>query len=99
MRHWTKVLPVQIFENRYEDLVLDPENAARRLVAAANLPWDPACLSFHESERLARTARYAAVREPIHPRSLERWRDYEAFLGPLKAGLGIAGEGGGSGAG
>jgi hypothetical protein len=91
MRHWQKVLPVTIFESRYEDLVLDPETSVRKLLAAAGLPWDPACLSFHESHRLARTASYAAVREPIHPRNLDKWGAYEPYLGRLKAALAEAG--------
>jgi tetratricopeptide (TPR) repeat protein len=88
MRHWAKVLPVSIVENSYEDLVRSPESSVRRLVDAVHLAWDPACLAFHQSERIARTASYAAVREPIHPRSLDTWRDYEEYLGPLKVALG-----------
>ena len=87
MRHWAEVLPVRIFTARYEDLVKEPESSVRRLLEAAGLPWNAACLSFHESHRLAQTASYAAVREPIHPRSLERWRAYRDYLGPLEAAL------------
>ena len=90
MRHWTAVLPITIFENRYEELVRQPESSVRSLLAAAGLSWDPVCLSFHESHRLAQTASYAAVREPIHPRNLETWRGYESNLGPLRAALGMA---------
>lgn len=89
MRHWTKVLPIAIVENRYEKLVTEPESTVRKLLEAARIPWDPACLSFHQSDRVARTASYAAVREPIHSRNVETWRAYEDYLGPLKAALGI----------
>lgn len=91
MRHWAKVLPVAIVENRYEALVAHPEGSVRRLLEAARLPWDPACLAFHESDRVARTASYAAVREPINPHSLERWRAYADYLGPLFKALGVDG--------
>lgn len=91
MAHWAKVLPVTMFESRYENLVLDPENSVRGLLDAIGLPWDASCLSFHESHRLARTASYAAVREPIHPRNLDKWRAYEPYLGPLKTALAEAG--------
>jgi tetratricopeptide (TPR) repeat protein len=87
MAHWSKVLPVAMFESRYEDLVLDPESAVRRLLDAVGLPWDPNCLSFHESHRLARTASYAALREPNHPRNHDKWRAYEPYLAPLKTAL------------
>jgi len=56
MRHWRRVLPVKVMENRYEDLVLEPEASARRLVEAAGIAWDPAVLAFHQSDRVARTA-------------------------------------------
>lgn len=91
MRHWGRVLPVRIMDNRYEELVLEPEAAAHKLLKAAEIPWDPGVLSFHQSDRVARTASYAAVREPVHPRSLQKWRDYERYLGPLKEALGDRG--------
>jgi hypothetical protein len=90
MAHWEQVLPIRIVENRYEDLVATPETAVRKTLDAARLPWDPNCLTFHQSKRVAQTASYAAVREPIHSRSLETWRAYEEYLGPLKTALGIA---------
>ena len=52
-----------------------------------DLEWDPRCLSFHESKRIVMTASRDQVREPIYTRSVERWRNYERHLGPLKAAL------------
>jgi hypothetical protein len=83
IRHWTKVLPISITESRYEELVIDPEVSLRRILEAARLPWDPSCLSFHQSDRVARTASYAAVREPIHSRNIETWRGFVEYLAPL----------------
>ncbi len=92
MRHWIKVLPVRIFESPYEALVTQPESAVRGLLAAVRLDWDPACLTFHESHRLAQTASYAAVREPIHPRKLENWRGYESEIAALRSALELQGD-------
>jgi tetratricopeptide (TPR) repeat protein len=86
MAHWHAVLPPgRILDVRYEDLVADPENVARGIVAHCGLDWDARCLDFHRSKRPVRTASAVQVRKPIHKNSVERWRKYQAFLGPLLA--------------
>jgi hypothetical protein len=55
MRHWQSELALPILELRYEELVTQPEPQARRLVDFAGLPWDPACLEFHRSDRGVQT--------------------------------------------
>jgi hypothetical protein len=52
------------------------------------LEGDPACLAFHENRRSIRTASVTQVRKPIYTSSVERWRHYGKYLGPLMAGLG-----------
>jgi hypothetical protein len=89
MAHWRKVLPGNaILDVRYEDVVENLEGQARRLLDYCGLPWDARCLSFHENQRIVRTASAAQVREPIYRRSVGRWRVYERHLGPLIAELG-----------
>ena len=83
MEHWRKVLPVPMLEVDYEEMVADQEGQTRRLLDFVGLPWDDACLNFHRTERLVRTASVTQVRQPIYKRSLERWRHYEPVLGPL----------------
>ncbi|MGD1016585.1 MAG: sulfotransferase [Roseiarcus sp.] len=91
MEHWRAVLPADaMIEVRYEDVVADLEGQARRLVAYCGLEWDPRCLEFHRAERAVRTASIAEVRQPIYATSIGRWRAYEAFLGPLREGLGLS---------
>ena len=87
MAHWRAALPGRILELRYEDLVEDVENQSRRLVAHLGLPWDDACLRFHESSRAVRTASLAQVRRPIYRDSVQKWRHYEKELAPLEAAL------------
>lgn len=83
MRHWQSVLPLPILESSYEDLVAEPEAHARRIVGFTGLPWDPACLEFHRSDRAVQSPSRWQVREPVHSRSVGRWRNYAAHLGPL----------------
>ena len=89
MAHWRAVLPPgRIFEVDYEALVEDLEGGAKRLIAHLGLPWDDACLRFHDSKREVRTASFAQVRQPIYTGSVGRWRRFGPHLGPLIEALG-----------
>jgi hypothetical protein len=79
-----------MLEIDYEKTVADQAAQTRRLLEFVGLPWDEACLSFHQTERLVRTASVTQVRQPIYTGSLERWRRYEAALAPLLECLGQA---------
>ena len=81
--HWESVMPGSILQVDYEDLVQDLEGTARKIVEFAGLPWDDACLSFHETERAVQTASATQVRQPIYTSSVERWRPYEPHLKQL----------------
>lgn len=85
MRHWQRVLPNPILELDYQALVSDIENQSRRLVEFTGLPWDPACLQFHTSDRGVQTPSRWQVKQPVHTRSVGRWRNYEFALAPLLA--------------
>jgi len=89
MTHWRTVLPPDAFYDvQYEDIVADQEQEARKLLEFCGLEWNDACLNFHKTERQVRTASVIQVRQPIYKSSVERWRKYEKFLGPLLAELG-----------
>ena len=89
MDHWRTVLPVGAFlDVQYEDIVADQEAQARKLIAYCGLEWNDACLDFHTTKRSIRTASVTQVRQPIYATSVERWRHYEKFLGPLLDALG-----------
>jgi hypothetical protein len=83
MEHWRRALPVPMLEIDYEEVVADLEGSARKLVAWCGLEWDPACLAFHRTKRVVRTASMTQVREPLYARSVGRWRHYREVLGPL----------------
>jgi tetratricopeptide (TPR) repeat protein len=87
MEHWRRVLPVKIHDVDYEETVSDLEGAARRLVAACGLDWEPACIEFHKTDRPVRTASLAQVRQPVYTRSVARWKNYEEALADMFASL------------
>ncbi len=86
MSHWRRSLPVDaLLEVPYEGLVEDAEGWSRRMVEFIGLPWDPHCLEFHRNERIVATASTWQARQKINGFSVERWRHYERFVGPLRA--------------
>jgi hypothetical protein len=62
----------------------------RRILEHCELPFEPACLVFHRTERSIRTASSEQVRQPIFREGLEQWRHFEPWLAPLRAALGDA---------
>ncbi len=90
MAHWRETLPASHFlEVDYEAVVADVEAQTRRMLAFLGLPWDPACLAFHDTKRMVKTASVNQVRRPIYRSSAGRWRPHAERLGPLLAALGI----------
>jgi tetratricopeptide (TPR) repeat protein len=87
LRHWRDTIPLPVLEVKYEALVEDLEAHARRLVAFLGLPWDPACLRFHETERPILTSSFWQVRQPLNRTSIGRWRRFSSHIAPLLAGL------------
>lgn len=82
MRHWQSSLPLQILESSYERLATSFEPEARRIIDFIGLPWDPACLEFHLNDRGVQTPSRWQVKQPIHTRSIGRWRNYASAFGP-----------------
>jgi len=68
--------------------VADNENQAHALIDYCGLEWNDACLDFHKTKRIVRTASITQVRQPIYNTSVERWRKYEVHLEPLLEALG-----------
>ncbi|WP_417483215.1 tetratricopeptide repeat-containing sulfotransferase family protein [Maricaulis sp.] len=90
MRHWDTVLPGEILRVQYEDVVADLETQVRRILDFCGLPFEPACLDFHKTDRAVRTASSEQVRQPINRTGIEQWRHFDAHLNPLREALGPA---------
>src|SRR5262249_38682144 len=82
--HWRAVLPPgTLLEVRYEDLIRDQAHWTRTMLDFLGLDWDPRCLDFQSTSRTVATASAWQVRQKVYRSSVERWRNYEQFLGPL----------------
>ncbi len=88
MKHWHRVLPGKVLDVHYEDTVGDFEAQVRRILDHCGLPFEEACLRFHETQRSVRTASSEQVRQPLYTRALGTWRHYEKHLGPWQDDLG-----------
>ena len=88
MRYFDNILPGRIHRVIYEDLIDDAETQVRRMLDYCRLPFEAACLRFHENERAVRTASSEQVRRPIFREGLDHWRHFEPWLGPLADALG-----------
>jgi hypothetical protein len=90
MEHWEAVLPGRVLCVYHEDVVDDLEGSVRRILEFCELPFEPACLEFHRTERSVRTASSEQVRQPIYREGLDQWKNYEPWLGSLTDALGDA---------
>jgi tetratricopeptide (TPR) repeat protein len=87
MDWWEQILPGHVCRVNYEEMVRETENQVRRLLAYCELPFDENCLSFHKTRRQVKTPSAAQVREPIYQSSIDRWKNYEKYLEPLRSAL------------
>jgi len=86
MAHWRAVLPQGvILDVPYEKLVDGQEAWSRKILEFIGLEWDDRCLEFYDNKRQVVSASAWQVRQKIYTDSVARWRNYEKFLGPLKA--------------
>ena len=88
MDHWDDVLPGFVLRVQHEDVVDDLEGQVRRLLDFCGLPFEQACVDYHETERSVYTPSADQVRRPIYRSGLEQWRRFEPWLDPLKEALG-----------
>jgi tetratricopeptide (TPR) repeat protein len=83
MQHWASVLTIPILHAQYESLVENQEAESRRLLEFCSLNWDDQVLRFYETKRNVATPSFDQVRQPMYKKSMQRWKNYEAHLGPL----------------
>ena len=89
MAHWDEVLPEgRILRVQHEDVLSDLEGQVRRMLDYCELPFEPACIDFHKTDRAVRTASSEQVRQPINRAGQDQWRPFEEYLDPLKVALG-----------
>jgi hypothetical protein len=84
MHHWNAVLPGQVLRVQYESVVSDLDNQVKRILDFCGLPFEEACLNFHETKRAVRTASSEQVRQPIYNSSVGTWQRFQPHLEGLR---------------
>ncbi|MGJ3647822.1 sulfotransferase [Sphingomonas sp. GlSt437] len=90
MEHWDAALPGRVMRVHHEDVVDDLEGSVRRILSHCGLPFEQACVDFHQNRRSVRTPSSEQVRRPIFRDGLDQWTQFRDWLGPLEAALGDA---------
>lgn len=80
--------PQAVLLHDYEALLAEPEARIRALLDFCALPFDPACLRFHENPREVRSPSAGQVRQPLRGDTAHSTR-YGALLDPLRTALGL----------
>ncbi|MCP4759125.1 MAG: hypothetical protein GY894_10095 [Planctomycetes bacterium] len=81
--HWLNVLPCPCLDVSYEQLVHDQQNTTEEVLRFLDLPWNDACMSFHNSKRAVMTPSYDQVNTSMNTNAINRWKNYEQHIGPL----------------
>jgi len=93
MDYLDEIMPGRILRVSYEHLVVDTEAEIRRMLDYCGLPFEENCLRFWETDRAVLTPSAEQVRRPIFRDALQQWKNYQPWLGPLRAALGGLAEG------
>ncbi len=88
MAHFDRVIRGAVHRVFYEDMVEDAASEIARLLDFARLPFEPACLEFHKTQRAIRTPSSEQVRQPIFRDAVDQWQRFVDRLGPLVEALG-----------
>ena len=88
MDHWDAALPGRVLRVQHEDVIDDLEGSVRRILGYCGLPFEPACLEFHKTQRSVRTPSSEQVRQPIFRDGLDQWKNFSPWLEPLRDILG-----------
>lgn len=87
--HWKSLWPEDIVDLDYDALVAGPEPVLDAAFGALGLSWGNRGFGAPPRENV-RTASAWQVRQPVHPRSSGRWRNYAAQLEDVREALAAA---------
>jgi len=88
LQHWQTLHPAHVLLHDYEAMLADPATRIRQLLEFCDLPFEEACLRFHENTREVRSPSATQVRQPLMSNTARAPR-YGALLDPLRAALGL----------
>jgi tetratricopeptide (TPR) repeat protein len=87
MKHWYSLSNMDIHQVSYEKLVSSPIETGQALYQFCGLEWQDKFVEVKNHQGAVNTASASQVRQKIHKNSVQKWRQYEQQLAPLKAQL------------
>lgn len=81
--------PEYVRQHDYEALLAEPEVKIRELLEFCELPFEAACLKFHENAREVRSPSATQVRQPLR-QDTARGSQYGSLLDPLRRALNLS---------
>ena len=86
LNHWRSALPEGcLMIARYEELVSDKEILTRQMIDFLGLGWNDSCLRHEDNPRGVKTPSMWQARQPVYRTSVERWKNYEPWLGEFES--------------
>ena len=83
MAHWNALFPGEILEIRYEDLVADVATASQTLATFCDLDWVASMARPDLNQDQILTLSASQLRQPVHDRSVGKWRQQQELLTPF----------------
>jgi tetratricopeptide (TPR) repeat protein len=80
MAHWHAVLPGQVLEVHYEEIVTDPGTQARRILEFCGLELEEPCLHFHQTGSPPNAPGSDRPAQPLTREAIGRWKKYRKYL-------------------
>jgi len=87
MRHWSDELQIPILTVSYKNIVSDMRNEVGIILEYLGLDWEERCMEYYKRKRTAATASYNQVNKKIYTSSIDRWKNYEPYIGSLLSAL------------
>ena len=84
-RHWLDTFPDRILSVPYEELVQNPEDWTRRILAHVGLDEEPQVFTPHKNQRSVMTASVAQVRNPISTARIGAAEAYPDFVAAFRS--------------
>jgi tetratricopeptide (TPR) repeat protein len=82
LEYWRDRIPKdRLLEIDYENLISNPGTVIPEVIRFCSLNWEDACLHHDKNETTINTPSRWQARQPVYKTSLERWRNYEPWLG------------------
>ena len=79
IKYWTEN-KIDFLEVSYEELVINFEYEARKMMEYLNLNFDGKSSDFYKNNRVVQTASFLQVRKPIFNSSINFWKNYKKQL-------------------